>query len=86
MRLWDAKKAADAARRNLESARPDWIVNTLAEAITQVCPVAHCQSCAALESTADGPGEERIETEAGPVSPEDAGEPKKTQDLVDANG
>ena len=27
--LWDGKKSSEAARNNLESAKPDWIVNTL---------------------------------------------------------
>ena len=62
--LWDTKKKAVAARRNLETAQADWIVDTLAEALSQVCPVAHCQPCAALASAAPPP------TAAGPASPE----------------
>ena len=84
--LWDGKKSSEAARNNLESAKPDWIVNTLAEAISQVCPVAHCQPCAALESASAAPVEEMSPKKAGPASPETADEPKKTQEVVDAKG
>ena len=40
--LWDAKRAAAGSRRNLESAPADWVVGTLAEAISQVCPMVQC--------------------------------------------
>ncbi len=84
--LWDSKKPAEAARHNLESASPDWIVNTLAEAISQVCPVAHCQPCAALAAGTGAPADETAPKSAGPASPETAEIPEKTQELVDAGG
>ena len=84
--LWDVKKSSDAARSNLESAKPDWIVNTLAEAVSQVCPVAHCQPCAALESAPGEPTETDVHKNVGPASPETAATPKKAQELVDADG
>ena len=82
--LWDAKKPAEAARHNLESARPDWIVDTLAEAISQVCPVAHCQPCAALASQTAEPGEELLPKSTGPASPETEEIPEETQELVES--
>ncbi len=82
--LWDAKKSSEAARSNLETARPDWIVSTLAEAISQVCPVAHCQPCAALASASSGDSEETASRTTGPASPEGGENPDKAQELVDA--
>ena len=81
--LWDSKKPAETARDNLESARPDWIVHTLAEAISQVCPVAHCQPCAALEPTPAKPGEETVAKTSGPASPEAEENSQETQELVE---
>ena len=82
--LWDAKKPAEAAQHNLESAKPDWIVNKLAEAISQACPVARCQPCAALASAAE-PVEEASSKSAGPASPEAGETTDKTQELVEAD-
>ena len=81
--LWDSKKPAEAARHNLESARPDWIVNTLAEAVAQVCPVAHCQPCAALEPAGAAPAEEARKKDTGLASPQPAEILEQTQELVD---
>ena len=83
--LWDAKKPAEAARRNLETARPDWTVGTLAEAISQICPVAHCRPCAALAVELSAPAVETPPKTAGPASPESAEIPEKTQNLVEAD-
>ena len=82
--FWDTKKKFEAVRHNLETARPDWIVASLAEALTQVCPVAHCQPCAALASV-EAP-ENPPAKDAGPASPESAATPDKTQVMVDAGG
>ena len=68
--LWDAKKKAVAVRHNLETAGADWIVDTLANALSQICPVAHCQPSAALEPSAHP--ERSTSSKAGPVSPEPA--------------
>ena len=46
--LWDGKRPAAGSHRNLQSAPADWVVDTLAQAISEVCPVVHCGPCAAV--------------------------------------
>ena len=84
--FWDGKKSSEAARHNLETAKPDWIVNTPAEAIWQVCPVTYCQPYAALESVAGEPAEKTFPNNAGPASPETDESVGKTPPVVDAGG
>ena len=59
--LWDGKRPAAGSHRNLQSAPTDWVVDTLAEAISQVCPVAHCTPCEAVRglNTPDAPKSEK---------------------------
>ena len=49
--LWDLKRHATGSRRNLQTVHADWVVDSLGEAITQVCPVAHCLPNPALEAS-----------------------------------
>ena len=42
--LWDAKKAAGSAYRNLESVNADRVVSTLAEAVEHICQIVPCVS------------------------------------------
>ncbi len=49
--LWDSKRPAAGSRRNLQTVHADWVVESLGEAISQVCPVAHCLPNPALEAT-----------------------------------
>ncbi len=49
--LWDSKRPAVGARRNLQTVHADWVVDTLTDAIAEVCPVVHCKASPALEPT-----------------------------------
>ncbi len=49
--LWDAKRPAVGSRKNLQSVHADWVVESLGEAISQVCPVVHCLPNPAVEAT-----------------------------------
>ena len=49
--LWDVKRPAVGSRRNLESVHADWVVDSLGDAISQVCPLVHCLPNPALEAT-----------------------------------
>ena len=49
--LWDTKRPAVGSRRNLQTVHADWVVETLGDAITQVCPLVHCLPNPALEAT-----------------------------------
>ena len=42
--LWDAKKTAESAHRNLESVNVDGVVSTLAGAVEQICQIVPCVS------------------------------------------
>ena len=68
--LWDGKRPATGSHRNLQSSPADWVVDTLAGAIAEVCPVVQCLSSAAVPDAA---------------SPE-APEQEKTHVLVGAEG
>lgn len=60
--LWDSKRPAVGARRNLETVHADWVVDTMAEGLAQVCPVVHCHESPALEPTAAAAVETAKET------------------------
>ena len=49
--LWDVKRPAVGSRRNLETVHADWVVESLGDAISQLCPMVHCLPNPALEAT-----------------------------------
>ena len=49
--LWDSKRPAVGSRRNLQTVHADWVVESLGDAISQVCPIVHCLPNPALEAT-----------------------------------
>ncbi len=49
--LWDVKRPAAGSRRNLESVHADWVVDSLGDAISQICPLVHCLPNPAVEAT-----------------------------------
>lgn len=49
--LWDSKRPSVGAHRNLQTVHADWVVETMADAIAQVCPVVHCKASPALETS-----------------------------------
>ena len=51
--LWDLKRHATGSRRNLQTVHADWVVDSLGDAIAQVCPVAHCLPNPALEASTE---------------------------------
>ncbi len=66
--LWDPRRPSVGAHRNLANAPSDWIVDTLADALTRICPVVQC-----LPEPALGASPEEAELER-----------KKAQNLVDS--
>ena len=57
--LWDPKRAAVGAHRNLESAPANWVVATLADALKEICPVVQCLPEPALGASPEEAEEER---------------------------
>lgn len=51
--LWDQKHPAVGSRKNLQTVHADWVVESLGEAISQICPLVHCLPNPALEATAE---------------------------------
>ena len=49
--LWDAKRPAVGSRKNIQKVHADWVVESLGEAISQICPMVHCLPNPALEAT-----------------------------------
>ncbi len=49
--LWDVKRPAVGSRKNLQTVHADWVVESLGDAISQVCPLVHCLPNPALEPT-----------------------------------
>ena len=49
--LWDSKRPSVGAHRNLQTVQAEWVVETMADAITRVCPVVHCKTSPALETS-----------------------------------
>ena len=47
--LWDSQRPSVGAHRNLETVHADWVVDTLAKAMAEVCPVVNCKASPALE-------------------------------------
>ena len=56
--LWDSQRPAVGAHRNLESVHANWVVDTLAKALTDVCPVVNCKASPALEMSKEAAVEE----------------------------
>ena len=48
--LWDQKRPAVGSRKNLQTVHADWVVESLGDAITQICPLVHCLPNPALEA------------------------------------
>ena len=61
--LWDPKRAAVGAHRNLESAPADWVVSTLAEALKEICPVVQCLPEPALGASPEEAEDERAKAQ-----------------------
>ena len=57
--LWDPKRAAAGAHRNLESAPTDWVVSAMADALKEICPVVQCLPEPALGASPEEAQEER---------------------------
>ena len=51
--LWDVKRPAVGSRKNLQTVHADWVVESLGDAISQICPIVHCLPTPALEATAE---------------------------------
>ena len=51
--LWDVKRPAVGSRKNLQTVHADWVVESLGDAILQVCPIVHCLPNPALEATSE---------------------------------
>ncbi len=49
--LWDSKRPSVGSHRNLQTVHADWVVTSLGEALSEVCPLAHCLPNPALEET-----------------------------------
>ena len=49
--LWDSQRPSVGAHRNLSTVHADWVVETMAAAIAEVCPVVHCKASPALETS-----------------------------------
>ena len=61
--LWDPKRAAAGAHRNLESAPADRVASTLAEALKEICPVVQCLPAPALGASPAEAEEERAKAQ-----------------------
>ena len=48
--LWDVKKVANSAYQNMESAQPDWVGSTFAEAVAQMRQIVPCLPGTASDS------------------------------------
>ncbi len=49
--LWDSKRPSVGSHRNLQTVHADWMVESLGEALSEICPLAHCLPNPALEAT-----------------------------------
>ena len=49
--LWDSKRLSVGSHRNLQTVHADWVVTSLGEALSEVCPLAHCLPNPAFEGT-----------------------------------
>ncbi len=60
--LWDSKRPSVGAHRNLQTVHADWVVETMAEALMQVCPVVRCKGSLTVDLSLEAAGADAKKT------------------------